>query len=281
MEEKQEQERRITRRDPESGDLITTVTYNPNGVDHVLQRAITDRMHELVMAEGKFTLAELGYLHINTLTYDQTSGALMLRIYFDAHLAARTFYSPVNGSKSILPLEYLNIFSGHFFYGNVNNVFSFEKIRAPEIDVYGDEAGHPSVFIHENGKFKETNTLVLHCNVPLALASINNISLNDPNYSFHIDNTVTKGTKKAVKAVVTDLNSREVPVGVSITFTENYGADYDPDDAEDFLRGLATRMVKAKDNQRKLDEKVRKKSKKAKKDRDRKARDNSAYSKYA
>ena len=62
----------------EGNRIINTVEYAPNGTDHRLQRRITELMDSLVQAEGKFTLAELGYLHINTAMYDKETGKVQL-----------------------------------------------------------------------------------------------------------------------------------------------------------------------------------------------------------
>lgn len=246
------------------GNPVQHITYAPNGTSHALQRKISERMHELVKMEGKFTLAELGYLHINTLTYDQSTGALNLRIYFDIRMAARAVQSPTNKSKVIVPVKELEVFKNHFYVGNLKDVVTYEKIMAPKTRVVEDELHRASLEFKDSNKYVETDALVLNCNLAIAMASAHDISLSDDEFIVRCS-TVGKGGKNAVKSIITTANMKEVPVGVTVVHDPNVKLGYDPDDAVSYLTAMQEEQRQIAKNRDKIQQKVRKDAKDKKK----------------
>lgn len=246
------------------GNPVQHITYAPNGTSHALQRKISERMHELVKMEGKFTLAELGYLHINTLTYDQSTGALNLRIYFDIHMAARAVQSPTNKSKVIVPVRELEVFKNHFYVGDLKDVITYEKIMAPKTRIVEDELHRASLEFKDSNKYVETDALVLNCNLAITMASAHDISLSDDEFSVRCS-TVGKGGKNAVKSIITTANMKEVPVGVTVVHDPNVKLGYDPDDAVSYLTAMQEEQRQIAKNRDKIQQKVRKDAKDKKK----------------
>ncbi|MCM1295165.1 MAG: hypothetical protein NC311_06460 [Muribaculaceae bacterium] len=246
----------------ESGVMIDKITFPPNGTSHDLQRKVTDLMHQIVTEYGQFTLAELGYLHINTLTYDKEKGQLYFKVYFDVHHAARVQQSDVNASRKLVPVAELNVFQGYLFIGNLLDAITYERILAPKAKSVEDELGRAALkFKEDSSKIVETDALVLNCSLPVVMAAALGISLTDPEFKVSCE-TVGKGGKNAVKSIVATSNSSEVPVSVTVTHTHGDTTPYDPDDAEPYLIGLMDRLQKASQNQTKLKQSVRKKAKK-------------------
>ena len=64
---------------------LVTKTYGPCGSDHTLQQEITMLMHTIVMKNGQYTLSELGYLNMNTITYVEDH--IEVKIFFAPELA--------------------------------------------------------------------------------------------------------------------------------------------------------------------------------------------------
>lgn len=246
----------------DSGIAVDKVTFPPNGTSHDLQRKVTDLMHRLVLDAGKFTLAELGYLHINTLTYDKEKGQLYFKVFFDVHYAARVVQSETNAQRRIVPVGELEVFKNYLYVGNLLDVITYERIMAPKTKNAEDEIGRSALkFKEDSSKIVETDALVLNCSLPVVMAAALDVSLTDPEFNVSCE-TVGKGGKNAVKSIVTTSNNAEVPVSVTVTYSHGSQEPYDPDDAEPYLIGLMDRLQQAAQNRDKLKQSVRKKAKK-------------------
>jgi len=244
-----------------NGDLVTTYHIKPNGASHELQELITNLMHDVVMDMGKVTLANLGYLHINTLMYNKQTGSLNLKVFFDPHYCARVVNNPANGNKEIAVVEPLTMFENYLYVGNIYGAITSEKILAPKSKAVKDSRNMASMIVKDNGKLVETSALVLNCSLPITLAAALNISLQDPNFNVSCS-TVGRGSKKASKQIIVTSANAEVPVSVDISCTEGYNAGYDPADAANYLVMLRDRVTRANENAEKLKRDVQKKAKK-------------------
>ena len=247
----------------ESGVMVDRISYPPNGTSHALQKLITDLLHRLVTANAMFTLGELGYLHINTLTYDKEAGQLRLKVYFDARFVCREEKSEFNTSKKYVPVHELRLFQNYLFVCDVVNVASYEKIMAPKTKVVENEFGHPSLEIKDSSKVVETAALVLNCSLPLTMAAALGISLSDPEFLVSCE-TVGKGGKSAVKSIISTSHTSEVPVAVTVTRTHGAVEPYDPAEAVPYLISLQERTAAAAQNREKLKRDVKKKADKNK-----------------
>lgn len=70
----------------DDGRVVNSIEYEPNGTDHRLQRRITELLDRIAQNEGKWTLAEMGYLHMNTVNYNAETGAVNLKEIGRAHV---------------------------------------------------------------------------------------------------------------------------------------------------------------------------------------------------
>lgn len=249
--------------------VVNSITYEPNGVDHRLQRRITELLDRIALEEGKWTLAELGYLHINTLLYDRETGRVNLKVYFDVHYAARVRKDPVTSKKQLLPVSELKAFENRLFYGPLMNVVSFETIMAPKSKMVEDEMKRPSISFKDDAKFVETECLVLNCNLPITMAAVHDINLTDPQFKVKCT-TVGKGSKTKEKSILTSGNRRFAPVQVTVTAGQLVDDDgnalgFDPDDCRAYLTALQEQRRVIEKNRSKLEDKARDKAEKPKK----------------
>ena len=255
--------------DPNNGSVVRTIEYEPNGTDHRLQRRITELMDRIVQEDGRFTLAELGYLHMNTLLYNRDTGRVSLKIYFDVHYAARTAKDPANGKKQVVPVTELNIFEKRLFVGPLRNAVTFETVMAPKTKMLKDEKDRASISFKDDAKFVETDCLVLNCNLPIAMAALHDLSLEDPNFSVRCT-TVGRGNAEKEKTIISSGKRKDIPVKVIVTagqLVDGEGNEigYDPSTCQTYLLGLRERQTKVAANREKIAEKARDKAEKLKK----------------
>jgi len=265
------------------GTLIQEYEYGPGIEGATFAAQVSNLMHQIVKTVGKFTLAEMGYLHINTLTYDQTTRSLHLRVYFDARLAARVRTARTSKTREICPIDELNVFKNFMFVGDLTDVVTYEKIVAPKYKIIEqDELGRPAIQFKDTTKFEETNALVLNCNLALTAAASHNFALLDPEFNVACK-TIGKSSKSAEKSIITTAGMKEIPVIITIVGSAETGDEeesgYDPADAIPYLQMVRERAAIAAHNQGKLEKKVRDKAKAASKKQQKKA--NAGFNKYS
>lgn len=237
--------------------------YEAMGISHELQQDITQLMHKLVMQTGKFTLSELGYLHMSTLLFNLQDQSLELKLYFDVRLAGRVNRDLVVDGHHIAPVKELNVFNGYFFVGDIVNVVTYEKIIAPKVDISGDRLGRASLVFKKNGGMKELDALVINCSFPLTMAAIANVNLMDPNFAPRVK-PIAKAADGAMQMVVTNVVQKVVPVTVDVQYTDGFGP-YNPADAVTYLNQLRNVTSKTQANHDRIVESVTKRAKKNKK----------------
>ena len=250
----------------ENDEVISTIEYDPSAGDHKLQRRITELMDRLVQNDSRFTLAELGYLHMNTLLYDRETGRVNLKVYFDVHYSCRVVKDKTNSRRSIMPVDELNVFQNYLFVGPVVNAVTFETIMAPKTKKIEDEQGRPSLSFKDDAKFVETEVLVLNCNLPVAMAAVHDIDLKDPLYKVRCTAIAKSGSNKE-SMVISSGNKKEIPVKLTITVSgvtddDNSTSGFDTVDVKPFLVALRERNLNKAKNQSKLTDKARDKAEK-------------------
>lgn len=243
---------------------VTQINYPPNGTDHTLQKRITDLMDTIVSQTAKFTLAELGYLHINTLTYNKIQGTINLRVYFDVHYAARAKVSETSQKREIVPVEELKVFEGYLYVGNLTDAITYERVMAPPTKAMEDELHRASLRIKDSSKYVETDALVLNCNLPITMAAAHNHSLTDPEFRVQYA-TMGKGGKKAERTIITSANMDDVPLSVTVNMSASGYTGYNPDDAIPYLTMLLENTRRMTKNRDKIRDRVKKDAKKGKK----------------
>lgn len=253
--------------DSKKDGVVAAYRFRPNGIDNTLQRAITELLHSCAMSsEGtRFTLSELGYLHMNTLTHNPNDGCVHLKVYFNAELASRVVRSKTSATATVAPVRELTVFRNFLYVGeDIHDVISFEDIMAPKHSIIDeDEAHRRSIVFKDSEKFEKTHALVINCNVPVTMAAALGLSLNDPNFRVEFRQASDKEKAKTIGITTT----REIPVGLTVyaTYDPDASDDYDPDDAETYLISLSHSEGRIEENRQRLENKVTKKAKRAKK----------------
>lgn len=222
-----------------------------------IQKAMTAFIHDRVMEVGKFTMAELGYLHACSLTGDKKTGAIDLCVYFDAALATRKVVNPVNGKTMYRPVNELNIFANYLFTGDIMNCVTMENMMTPRVTGNTDRAGRVAISISDKKKTDYRAVLVLHCNVALTVAAILGINLLDPNFTVRCKTI----QQESPDDIVTDEQNTTVPVGVYVTWNgANDSNWYDPADAETYVSLQSASASERKDLEKDFQKKLKNKS---------------------
>ena len=265
------------------GTPISVITYQPIGIDHELQRDITNMMHNLVLNDGRFTLAELGYLHASDCVFDRITGDIKMRVYFHAQLAARMIQSDTSSNSVIKPIRELSVFESYLYVGNLNDVIEYDNVLMPKTDIVNDEIGRASLVFKGNGaKMVETPVLIINCNLAILLAAITGTNLLDRKFNIKCE---TLGAVKKGEIMLTTSSDRvEMPIKITVTRTADPGSYYDPSDAIPYLSSQFDEISEKQNEQIKLEETVRKKARDSKKDKKKKAKesdDKGFFSKYS
>lgn len=245
--------------------MVKSLTYGPIGMSSTLQNEITQLMHALAMRSGVVTLAELGYFHMNTVTFVEDH--VEVKLYF--HPALATTQMPQhNGKIKYIPNDHLNIFKDYMFVGNLEDNVSYDTVTVPKYRIQNDSLGRAALSIRNTKKMEgDEEVLVLNCNLSLVIAAINGVSLTDPNFEISYETIASiKKSKKSSDDEDTDGNTaaaivatvgtrREFPVTVKVKFTEP-ATGYNPDDAIPYLMSKLSDQQAARDNKKKLAKKV-------------------------
>lgn len=249
--------------------------YKPNGVDHELQNLITDLLHRRIMEDGRITLAELGYLHMNTLMLNQATQCVELKIFFDSRFVCRKIKDPKVGKEVIRIVDEMNIFKNYLFVGDVQESITIEKILGPKTEVVEDEMGRASIKFKKGNKQVETIAAVLNCSFPIAMAAAHDVNLYGQDFRVHIE-PVAKGSDHIANSIVISASNKIIPIAVHVSYvarTEVTSENrYDPQLAVLYLDELIEKLSHAEEVRVKTAEKVQKKGKKAKKDAKRNAK---------
>lgn len=225
--------------------------YDPIGRSKQLQEEITNLLHNIIMNNGKFTLAEIGYLHMNTVTFVRDHAEV--KIYFLPELS--TTKTREFGAVKVQPSPMLKVFQNYLFVGdNLDAVTSFENVTVPKYSIVNDDLGRPAIHIKDGKKHEDdVEVLVLHCNFALTMAALNGVNLTDPNFA--VDYETIAGSTKGSEVVMSIGSEKEFPIMINVRFSPN-PTGYDPDQAIPFLLAKATKAKAAKSNQKKLARKV-------------------------
>ena len=252
--------------------------YPPIGQSTDIQDLITMLMHECVLRHGAMTLAEIGYLNMNSLMYNRKRGSIDLKVYFDPRFCMVPVKNTTGSSDKIRPRDQLRCFEGYLYVGNLNDCISFEKIRVPKTEVIDDELGLKALRIKNMDKSEEKAVAVLHCNLPIAIAAAMNISLSDPQYS--IKCSTVAGTKS--KNIIMVGDSEDIPVALKvIRGTTCADLAYDPDEIDDYLEMKSSKQVDQREKHEEIAEKIKKKAKDQKKKAEKERPDYKNFAKYS
>ena len=242
----------------DQGTIINTTIFPPIGVSHDLQEAITSLMHRLVMEDGTTTLAELGYLHMNSICF--VNGGIEAKVYFAPELALESTTGFANYTKMV-PNKKLNMFQNYLFVGNLEQAISYDTITTPKYTIEKDDADRPAIYLRNKKTTEDKEVLVLHCNADMLLAAILDINMADPNFKIQYE-TIGKGDKNnaAGQIMITAGTKQEFPVRITVTSTmktpDSDVAGYDPEMAVYNLLGRYQAQKEAIATRKKLAQKA-------------------------
>lgn len=243
------------------GEMIVFKSWEPAGSPNgnKLKRDITNLMDSIVRVDGRHTLAELGYLHMNLVSY--SNGQVRVKVYFAPELATMTLRNGVNTNGKIVPHEGLNVFKNYLFVGELKDAITYETMSVPQYEIKRDARDQLAIYIKDNKKKvnEDAEVVVLNCNLLLLMASMEGINLWDENFKVDIE-TVGKSKKKENDmAIMINVGAyQEFPVRINMQYTakDNSVDEYNPDDAIPYLINRMKKMSEAKDTKKKLADKA-------------------------
>lgn len=246
-------------------DVVETLQYGATGTDHELQQLITDFLHRRVMENGTCTLAQLGYLNMNTVSYVEDH--VEVKLYFHAGLATDVTKLS-NGREIRSPKNELMMFHKYLFIGSLQDAVAYDTIPVPKYYIDRDDLGKPTLQFRTNTKKIKENTsvLVLRCNLVLTMAAALNLNLMDPNYKVTYDTLGSSNKKnKDNHIVITVGNRQEYPVKVTVQCTSDSMHYFDPELTYPFIESRIAKNRQAMQNRKLVQKNVSEKAEKLQK----------------
>lgn len=266
------------------GAMVRVKTWEPAGSPdgNELKRDITKLLDQIVKENSKFTLAEMGYLHMNLISF--CNGQVNAKIYFAPELATQTETNGVNTNGKIVPHKALEVFQNYLYVGELKNAVTFESMPVPRYDIERNERDQLTIRIKDGKKINEDGeAVVLNCNLLLLIAAVLDVNPNDPNFDVKVE-TVGKSKKKDrdMAIMINAGAQQEFPVRITAQYTviDNAGTaivPYEPDAAISFLMNRMKKMQEMKSTKNKLANKASDNAKKTAKDMKKKT---NAWAKY-
>lgn len=266
------------------GAMIRVKTWEPAGSPdgNELKRDITKLLDQIVKENSKFTLAEMGYLHMNLISF--CNGQVNAKIYFAPELATQTETNGVNTNGKIVPHKALEVFQNYLYVGELKNAVTFESMPVPRYDIERNERDQLTIRIKDGKKINEDGeAVVLNCNLLLLIAAVLDVNPNDPNFDVKVE-TVGKSKKKDrdMAIMINAGAQQEFPVRITAQYTviDNVGTaivPYEPDAAISFLMNRMKKMQEMKSTKNKLANKASDNAKETAKDMKKKT---NAWAKY-
>ena len=266
------------------GAMVRVKTWEPAGSPdgNELKRDITKLLDQIVKENSKFTLAEMGYLHMNLISF--CNGQVNAKIYFAPELATQTETNGVNTNGKIVPHKALEVFQNYLYVGELKNAVTFESMPVPRYDIERNERDQLTIRIKDGKKINEDGeAVVLNCNLLLLIAAVLDVNPNDPNFDVKVE-TVGKSKKKDrdMAIMINAGAQQEFPVRITAQYTviDNAGTaivPYEPDVAISFLMNRMKKMQEMKSTKNKLANKASDNAKETAKDMKKKT---DAWAKY-
>ena len=230
--------------------------FEPMGVNHELQELITDLMHKIVLREGKYTLAEMGYLHMSSVAF--VNDHVEVKVFFAPELSTATG-SLVNGKATAEPNPILNVFKNYLFVGSLDANVSFSNMRVPKYYIDRDERDQLAIRIKDkkNKNADDTEVMVLYCNLDLILAAYYDANLLDPDFNVSCETigNSSKNNEETPGIMISMGASQEFPVRVMATIPVASDG-YETTDAIPYLIGKMQAKKEAKKTKKELARKV-------------------------
>ena len=266
------------------GAMVRVKTWEPAGSPdgNELKRDITKLLDQIVKENSKFTLAEMGYLHMNLISF--CNGQVNAKIYFAPELATQTETNGVNTNGKIVPHKALEVFQNYLYVGELKNAVTFESMPVPRYDIERNERDQLTIRIKDGKKINEDGeAVVLNCNLLRLIAAVLDVNPNDPNFDVKVE-TVGKSKKKDrdMAIMINAGAQQEFPVRITAQYTviDNAGTaivPYEPDAAISFLMNRMKKMQEMKSTKNKLANKASDNAKETAKDMKKKT---NAWAKY-
>lgn len=229
--------------------------FDPMGISHELQQAITDLMHDIVIQKGNFTLAELGYLNMSSIAF--VNDHVEVKVYFAPELATVTNRA-MNGGGNVIPNPELNMFKNYLFVGDVASNCTFVNMTAPRYTIERNNRDQLAVEIKDGKKTKEEiEVMAVYCNLDLILAAYYDADIMSPDFSvtYQTIGNSNKNNAENTGIMISMGATQEFPVKVYLEAPVN-SSGYMPENAIPYLLAKVQARKDAKQTKKELARKV-------------------------
>lgn len=235
---------------------VRRVQFEPMGISYELQELITKLMHKIVLREGKYTLAEMGYLHMSSVAF--VNDHVEVKVYFAPELATVTG-SKMNGKATVVANSILNVFKNYLFVGSLDANVAFANMQVPKYYIDRDERDQLAIRIKDkkNKNSDDTEVMVLYCNLDLILAAYYDANILDPDFvvGYETIGNSSKNNEETPGIMISMGASQEFPVRINASIPVN-STGYEPNDAVPYLLSKMQAMKETKKTKKKLARKV-------------------------
>ena len=250
---------------------VRTRMFDPIGVNHELQQGITKLLHQLAMtADPKFTLAQLGYLHMNSVCF--VNGEIQAKLFFAPELAI-VQVPGFGGRLTNSPNPLFDTFQNWLYVGPAKGAIEYDTTTVPKYSIETDDLGKPSISLTKGKKvFEDHEVVVLRCNPMMLMAALCDINMSDPSFKVEYE-TIGKSDKDkdnptGAQIMISAGVNKEFPVRIKVTssYDEVY-TGFDPEMPIPCLLNAAQNARKSIDTRKELARKASKDAAKAAKKR--------------
>lgn len=236
---------------------IKRITYLPMGSDHTLQREITDLLTKTLVDNAGVTPAEIGYLHMNSITY--VKDHIEVKLYFVPDLALVSQVG-INGAIQYRPHPAFRELMNIMYVGEAQDSISYETIATPKYKIQ-ESNGRRIVRVvgPRKNSADEERVVVLNCNLSLVIAAINQVNLaRDTNFNITYETVAAaneKGKSHKPPVIISTVGaSQEYPVTIHVQHSDESG--YNPDAAIPYLLNKAAQGRARRTAQKELGQKI-------------------------
>lgn len=235
--------------------MMKKIEYENLSKSKQFQEEVTNLLADLSTQYG-VTLAELGYLHMNSILYNGRS--LEMAVYFLPELACETRTLP-NGSQVSTPKAFFNALSGYFYYGELKNNCGLVSMSIPRYKVKTNDDGHKYLMVKDKLDEREEEVMAIYCNVDMVMAAIHDISLMTPGYRISYNSI---GSTKKKRPIMISASSDMYPIDLSVEWDDSDSGCYDVREVGEYFEYIISNKKEKKKAEGKIAKKASSKSKK-------------------
>ena len=222
------------------------IEYDSIGRSKDLQMKITNFLAKRAVAENK-TLDELGYFHMNSVLFNGSN--VEIKLYFHPSLALTEEIQP-NGNKKFKLKGFFKRLSGYLFIGDAAKMSKVEKMSVPRYKIITDDNGKKTLLIKDKLDERESEVLVINCNVDMTMAAIHDVSLLTDGFNVAYNSI---GTDSKKRPIMVSASSDVYPIELVVEWNEHGDHyEYDPSEVEEYFQMVIDENIEREKKEKKI-----------------------------